>query len=74
MNAPQQFTINNFRFSRITSYPLHEIIATNMFVGVSEIPPTPLKKGGFFSFLFTPFLRGSPQAGGSESEAIRPYS
>ncbi|MEH2311445.1 MAG: ribosome assembly protein 4, partial [Nostoc sp.] len=30
----------------------------------SEIPPTPLKKGGFI--LFNPFLRGSPQAGGSE--------
>ncbi|MEH1891997.1 MAG: ribosome assembly protein 4, partial [Nostoc sp.] len=30
----------------------------------SEIPPTSLKKGGFI--LFTAFLRGSPQAGGSE--------
>ncbi|MEH1850655.1 MAG: ribosome assembly protein 4, partial [Nostoc sp.] len=33
----------------------------------SEIPPTPLKKGGFI--LSTPFLRGSPQAGGSEARA-----
>ncbi|MEH2168334.1 MAG: ribosome assembly protein 4, partial [Nostoc sp.] len=32
-----------------------------------EIPPTPLKKGGFI--LFTPFLRGSPQAGGSKASA-----
>ncbi|MEH1863607.1 MAG: ribosome assembly protein 4, partial [Nostoc sp.] len=31
----------------------------------SEIPPTPLKKGGLISS--TPFLRGSPQAGGSEA-------
>ncbi|MHC0064405.1 WD40 domain-containing protein [Nostoc sp. UIC 10890] len=31
----------------------------------SEIPPTPLKKGGFS--LSTPFLRRSPQAGGSEA-------
>ncbi|MEH2159652.1 MAG: WD40 repeat domain-containing protein, partial [Nostoc sp.] len=31
----------------------------------SEIPPTPLKKGGLISS--TPFLRGSPQAGGSET-------
>jgi WD40 repeat protein len=30
-----------------------------------EIPPTPLKKGGLISS--TPFLRGSPQAGGSEA-------
>ncbi len=33
----------------------------------SEIPPTPLKKGGLVSS--TPFLRGSPQAGGSEARA-----
>ncbi|WP_414518592.1 ribosome assembly protein 4, partial [Nostoc sp. PCC 9305] len=33
----------------------------------SEIPPTPLKKGGLISS--TPFLRGSPQAGGSETRA-----
>ncbi|MEH2214844.1 WD40 repeat domain-containing protein, partial [Nostoc sp.] len=33
----------------------------------SEIPPTPLKKGGFI--LSTPFLRGSPQAGGSKTRA-----
>ncbi|NEU81208.1 ribosome assembly protein 4, partial [Nostoc sp. UIC10630] len=33
----------------------------------SEIPPTPLKKGGFI--LATPFLRRSPQAGGSETRA-----
>ncbi|WP_416212667.1 ribosome assembly protein 4, partial [Nostoc sp. DedQUE04] len=32
-----------------------------------EIPPTPLKKGGFI--LSTPFLRRSPQAGGSEARA-----
>ncbi|MFN6468112.1 MAG: hypothetical protein RMY36_000210 [Nostoc sp. SerVER01] len=31
----------------------------------SEIPPTPLKKGGLISF--TPLLRGSPKAGGSET-------
>ncbi|MEH2040951.1 nSTAND1 domain-containing NTPase, partial [Nostoc sp.] len=31
----------------------------------SEIPPTPLKKGGFI--LSTPFLRRSPQAGGSKA-------
>ncbi|MEH2135702.1 nSTAND1 domain-containing NTPase, partial [Nostoc sp.] len=31
----------------------------------SEIPPTPLKKGGLISS--TPFLRGSPKAGGSEA-------
>ncbi|MEH2374501.1 WD40 repeat domain-containing protein, partial [Nostoc sp.] len=34
---------------------------------LSEIPPTPLKKGGLVSL--TPFLRGSPQAGGSEARA-----
>ncbi|MBC1221117.1 WD40 repeat domain-containing protein, partial [Nostoc sp. UCD120] len=33
----------------------------------SEIPPTPLKKGGFI--LSIPFLRRSPQAGGSEARA-----
>ncbi|MDZ8082076.1 MAG: ribosome assembly protein 4, partial [Nostoc sp. DcaGUA01] len=33
----------------------------------SEIPPTPLKKGGFT--LSTPLLRGSPKAGGSETRA-----
>ena len=33
----------------------------------SEIPPTPLKKGGFI--LSTPLKRGSPQAGGSETRA-----
>ncbi|MFN6438678.1 MAG: ribosome assembly protein 4, partial [Nostoc sp. DedSLP01] len=33
----------------------------------SEIPPTPLKKGGFI--LSTPLLRGSPKAGGSEARA-----
>ncbi|MBG1240061.1 WD40 repeat domain-containing protein, partial [Nostoc sp. NZL] len=33
----------------------------------SEIPPTPLKKGGFI--LSTPFLRRSPQAGGSKTRA-----
>ncbi|MEH2282922.1 MAG: ribosome assembly protein 4, partial [Nostoc sp.] len=33
----------------------------------SEIPPTPLKKGGLISL--TPFLRRSPQAGGSEARA-----
>nr|WP_322684703.1 ribosome assembly protein 4 [Nostoc sp. DedQUE07]MDZ8130659.1 ribosome assembly protein 4 [Nostoc sp. DedQUE07] len=33
----------------------------------SEIPPTPLKKRGFI--LSTPFLRRSPQAGGSEARA-----
>ncbi|MDZ8088897.1 MAG: WD40 repeat domain-containing protein, partial [Nostoc sp. DedQUE12b] len=33
----------------------------------SEIPPTPLKKEGLVSF--TPFLRGSPQAGGSKTRA-----
>ncbi|MGF2014027.1 beta-propeller domain-containing protein [Nostoc sp. DedVER01b] len=33
----------------------------------SEIPPTPLKKRGLVSF--TLFLRGSPQAGGSEARA-----
>ncbi|MEJ6483261.1 ribosome assembly protein 4, partial [Nostoc punctiforme UO1] len=33
----------------------------------SEIPSTPLKKGGLISL--TPFLRGSPQAGGSEARA-----
>ncbi|MFW9264674.1 NACHT and WD repeat domain-containing protein, partial [Nostoc sp. CALU 546] len=33
----------------------------------SEIPPTPLKKGGLVSL--TPFLRRSPQAGGSEARA-----
>ncbi|MEH1900734.1 MAG: ribosome assembly protein 4, partial [Nostoc sp.] len=30
-----------------------------------KIPPTPLQKGGYISS--TPFLRGSPQAGGSET-------
>ncbi|MDZ8264721.1 WD40 repeat domain-containing protein, partial [Nostoc sp. ChiQUE01b] len=35
----------------------------------SEIPPTPLKKGGFI--LATPFLRGSPQAGGSKTPFLR---
>ncbi|MCC5656033.1 ribosome assembly protein 4 [Nostoc sp. XA010] len=35
----------------------------------SEIPPTPLKKGGLISS--TPFLRGSPQAGGSETPFLR---
>ncbi|MEH2002163.1 MAG: ribosome assembly protein 4, partial [Nostoc sp.] len=33
----------------------------------SEIPPTPLKKGGLISSI--PFLRESPQAGGSEARA-----
>ncbi|QMS89793.1 ribosome assembly protein 4 [Nostoc edaphicum CCNP1411] len=33
----------------------------------SEIPPTPLKKGGFI--LSIPFLRRSPKAGGSEARA-----
>ncbi|MEH2183638.1 nSTAND1 domain-containing NTPase, partial [Nostoc sp.] len=33
----------------------------------SKIPPTLLKKGGFI--LATPFLRGSPKAGGSEARA-----
>ncbi|MDZ7970239.1 MAG: WD40 repeat domain-containing protein, partial [Nostoc sp. DedSLP03] len=37
----------------------------DLFAYFSEIPPTPLKKGGFS--LSTPFLRGSPQAGGSEA-------
>ncbi|MCC5602530.1 NAD(P)H-hydrate dehydratase [Nostoc favosum] len=31
---------------------------------IQEIPPTPLKKGGYI-LSNTPFLRGSPQAGGS---------
>ncbi|MBD2560947.1 ribosome assembly protein 4 [Nostoc linckia FACHB-391] len=35
----------------------------------SEIPPTPLKKGGLVSL--TPFLRGSPQAGGSKTPFLR---
>ncbi|MEH2259136.1 nSTAND1 domain-containing NTPase [Nostoc sp.] len=39
----------------------------DLFPYFSEIPPTPLKKGGFI--LSTPFLRGSPQAGGSEARA-----
>jgi acyl carrier protein len=34
-------------------------------VDPSEIPPTPLVKGGYLPP--TPFLRGSPQAGGSEA-------
>jgi amino acid adenylation domain-containing protein len=34
-------------------------------VDPSEIPPTPLNKGGYLPP--TPFLRGSPQAGGSEA-------
>jgi tetratricopeptide (TPR) repeat protein len=37
----------------------------------SEIPPTPLKKGGLISS--TPFLRGSPQAGGSETRAKQAF-
>ncbi|MEH1976653.1 MAG: ribosome assembly protein 4, partial [Nostoc sp.] len=37
----------------------------------SEIPPTPLKKGGFI--LSTPFLRGSPQAGGSETREDKAF-
>ncbi|MCC5662649.1 ribosome assembly protein 4 [Nostoc sp. CHAB 5784] len=39
----------------------------DLFPYFSEIPPTPLKKGGLVSS--TPFLRGSPQAGGSEARA-----
>ncbi|WP_414574265.1 WD40 repeat domain-containing protein, partial [Nostoc sp. CCY 9925] len=35
----------------------------------SEIPPTPLKKGGLISF--TPLLRGSPKAGGSKTPLLR---
>ncbi|OYD96897.1 ribosome assembly protein 4 [Nostoc sp. 'Peltigera membranacea cyanobiont' 210A] len=37
----------------------------DLFPYFSEIPPTPLKKGGFI--LSTPFLRRSPQAGGSKA-------
>ncbi|MEH1895410.1 MAG: ribosome assembly protein 4, partial [Nostoc sp.] len=37
----------------------------DLFAYFSEIPPTPLKKGGLVSS--TPFLRGSPQAGGSQT-------
>ncbi|WP_442949672.1 nSTAND1 domain-containing NTPase [Nostoc sp.] len=36
---------------------------------LSQIPPTPLKKGGLVSL--TPFLRGSPQAGGSKTPFLR---
>ncbi|AVH64864.1 nSTAND1 domain-containing NTPase [Nostoc sp. 'Peltigera membranacea cyanobiont' N6] len=39
----------------------------DLFAYFSEIPPTPLKKGGLISSI--PFLRGSPQAGGSEARA-----
>nr|MDZ8288500.1 ribosome assembly protein 4 [Nostoc sp. ChiSLP01] len=35
----------------------------------SEIPPTPLKKGGLISF--TPLLRGSPKAGGAKTPLLR---
>ncbi|MEH2118718.1 nSTAND1 domain-containing NTPase, partial [Nostoc sp.] len=38
---------------------------------LSEIPPTPLKKGGLVSS--TPFLRGSPQAGGSEAREDKAF-
>ncbi|MEH2298108.1 MAG: ribosome assembly protein 4, partial [Nostoc sp.] len=38
---------------------------------LSEIPPTPLKKGGLISF--TPFLRGSPQVGGSETREDKAF-
>ncbi|MEH2192349.1 MAG: ribosome assembly protein 4, partial [Nostoc sp.] len=37
----------------------------------SEIPPTPLKKGGLISS--TPFLRGSTQAGGSEAREDKAF-
>ncbi|MEH2355723.1 MAG: hypothetical protein V7K28_21505 [Nostoc sp.] len=39
----------------------------DLFAYFSEIPPTPLKKGGLVSS--TPFLRGSPQAEGSKTRA-----
>ncbi|MEH2014569.1 WD40 repeat domain-containing protein, partial [Nostoc sp.] len=37
----------------------------------SEIPPTPLKKGGYIALI--PFLRGSPQAGGSETRGDKAF-
>ncbi|MBN3941948.1 ribosome assembly protein 4 [Nostoc sp. NMS9] len=43
----------------------------DLFAYFSEIPPTPLKKGGFI--LSTPFLRGSPQAGGSETREDKAF-
>ncbi|MEW5861368.1 MAG: amino acid adenylation domain-containing protein [Cyanobacteriota bacterium] len=43
---------------------LYEAFTTGE-VDPSQIPPTPLKKGGYLPQ--TPFLRGSPQAGGSEA-------
>ncbi|MEH2151563.1 nSTAND1 domain-containing NTPase, partial [Nostoc sp.] len=43
----------------------------DLFAYFSEIPPTPLKKGGFI--LSTPFLRGSPQAGGSKTREDKAF-
>ncbi|AVH72605.1 nSTAND1 domain-containing NTPase [Nostoc sp. 'Lobaria pulmonaria (5183) cyanobiont'] len=43
----------------------------DLFAYFLEIPPTPLKKGGFI--LSTPFLRGSPQAGGSETREDKAF-
>ncbi|WP_375476373.1 WD40 repeat domain-containing protein, partial [uncultured Nostoc sp.] len=43
----------------------------DLFAYFSEIPPTPLKKAGFI--LSTPFLRGSPQAGGSETREDKAF-
>ncbi|WP_242055729.1 tetratricopeptide repeat protein [Nostoc flagelliforme] len=47
----------------------HAELERDLFPYFSEIPPTPLKKGGFI--LSTPFLRGSPQAGGSKTPFLR---
>ncbi|MEH1831336.1 MAG: WD40 repeat domain-containing protein, partial [Nostoc sp.] len=43
----------------------------DLFAYFSEIPPTPLKKGGLISS--TPFLRGSPQAGGLETRGDKAF-
>ncbi|MEH2108618.1 WD40 repeat domain-containing protein, partial [Nostoc sp.] len=43
----------------------------DLFAYFSEIPPTPLKKGGFI--LSTPLKRGSPQAGGSKTREDKAF-
>ncbi|MEH1880527.1 nSTAND1 domain-containing NTPase, partial [Nostoc sp.] len=44
----------------------------DLFAYFSEIPPTPLKKGGFI--LSNPFLRGSTQAGRSETREDKAFN
>ncbi|MEH2451209.1 nSTAND1 domain-containing NTPase [Nostoc sp.] len=49
---------------------LQEYLSVSSF-HLSQIPSTPLKKGGYI--LFNPFLRGSPQAGGLETREDKAF-